>query len=329
MKAKYLILLLITSAYCVTSGCSLIYDYNNCPSDETFSVDNDWKYAPTASPEGMAYMFFPNDGNEPWRFDFPGRNGGNVNLPDGNYSVMTFNDDTSCILFSNYNNYANFTFHCRKGGLYDGLGGTIDNPLGPDTSAAGEDVEICPDTIWCCTTDYCSSHPDGVDIATDSTPSVDHINSRKLTLYPRLATACYTYTIHNVANLKGVAQMCASLSGMASSLRPSDMFRGGPVTLPVKAKATDSETISGNFLTYGLPSNPNAQNTLSLYVWLVDGKKYCFTFDVSQQISDAPDPLHVDIHISHLSLPEAGDPIGGSFDVDVDDWITIIINIQS
>lgn len=290
MKAKYLILLLITSAYCVTSGCSLIYDYNNCPSNETFSVDNDWKYAPTASPEGMAYMFFPNDGNEPWRFDFPGRNGGNVNLPYGNYSVMTFNDDTS---------------------------------------AAGEDVEICPDTIWCCTTDHCSLRPNGVDIATDSTPSVDHIDSRKLTLYPRLATACYTYTIHNVTNLKGVARMCASLSGMASSLRPSDMFRGAPVTLPVKAKATDSETISGNFLTYGLPSNPNAQNTLSLYVWLVDGKKYCFTFDVSQQISDAPAPLHVDIHISHLSLPEAGDPIGGSFDVDVDDWITIIINIQS
>ena len=65
---------------------------------------------------------------------------------------------------------------------------------------------------------------------------------------------------------------------------------------------------------------------LSLYVWLADGRKFCYGFDVSGQTRAAADPLNVDIVVSGLELPE---PVGGGFDVSVDGWVTTIINIQS
>jgi hypothetical protein len=117
----------------LTSGCSLIYDYDDCPTESVgaFLVDSDWLYAPDADPEGMAYVFFPAEGEE-WRFDFPGRTGGEVKLPDGEYSVMAFNDDTSGVLFGRKGDYDEFAFYCRKGGLYDGLGA-----VGPGRYRAG------------------------------------------------------------------------------------------------------------------------------------------------------------------------------------------------
>lgn len=314
----------------LTSGCSLIYDYNDCPTESVgaFLVDSDWLYAPDADPEGMAYVFFPAEGEE-WRFDFPGRTGGEVKLPDGEYSVMAFNDDTSGVLFGRKGDYDEFAFYCRKGGLYDGLGGTIDRPLGPDVTGQGESVEICPDMLWCGSCSSCDLRPDGVDVTRTAGASTDHSDKRLLVMYPRRIVAEYSFIVGDVSNLGGVAHVCASMSGMASYLRPSDMFRGSAVTLPVKAVADGKSTISGNFLTYGLPSEGDAPNILSLYIWLADGQKLCYTFDVTGLARGASDPLHVAIRISGLDLPESGPPTGGGFDVSVEGWITTVINIKS
>ena len=59
----------------------------------------DWHECPDADPAGMAYMFFPVSGGEPWRFDFPKKDGGRLMLPDGVFHVLSFNDDTSRVLF--------------------------------------------------------------------------------------------------------------------------------------------------------------------------------------------------------------------------------------
>ena len=68
MKTARLFLPLIIFVCHAVSGCCLIYDYDNCPpeSEDDFDVDSDWKYAPAAQPEGMAYVFFPADGGEAW-----------------------------------------------------------------------------------------------------------------------------------------------------------------------------------------------------------------------------------------------------------------------
>ncbi len=331
MKTARLFLPLIIFVCHAVSGCCLIYDYDNCPpeSEDDFDVDSDWKYAPAAQPEGMAYVFFPADGGEAWRFDFPGRAGGVARLPDGEYSVAVFNDDTSAVLFGDSDDYYNFTFYCRRGGLYDGLGGTLENPIGPDVAPGGENVEICPDMLWC---DECCDFfltPEGTALERTNGERIEAGDERCLTMYPRQAVARYRFSILEVSNLGGVARMCASLSGMASSLRPYGMYRGAPVTLPVAARAEGNSAIVGEFLTFGLPSEGAAPNMLSLYVWLADGRKFCYGFDVSGQTRAAADPLNVDIVVSGLELPESGEPVGGGFDVSVDGWVTTIINIQS
>ncbi len=291
MNRDVLLLLSVMLVAPILSGCGLIYDYDNCPPGygEGFDVEDDWRLAPSATPEGMAYIFFPYGENCCWRFDFPGKKGGDADLPDGDYNVLTFNDDTSGILFDNSESYRDFTFYCRTGALYDGLGGTIDNPLGPPVAANGEKVNICPDMLWC-----------------------DAVNTFEL--YP-----------------DGTAVERTQNSGMAASLRPSDMWRGTePVTLPLKASPETDCIISGRFFTYGLPSEPSAPNTLSLYIWLTDGRKLCYEFDVTEQARTAPDRMNVEIIIDGLSLPEVENPKpGGTFDVSVDGWTTIIIDIAS
>ena len=162
MNRDALLLLSVMLVAPILSGCGLIYDYDNCPAGYgEFDVEDDWRLAPSATPEGMAYIFFPSGDNCCWRFDFPGKEGGDVDLPDGDYNVLTFNDDTSGILFDNSESYRDFTFYCRTGALYDGLGGTIDNPLGPPVAANGEKVNICPDMLWCDAVNTFELYPDG------------------------------------------------------------------------------------------------------------------------------------------------------------------------
>ncbi len=332
MNRDALLLLSVMFVAPILSGCGLIYDYDNCPAGYgEFDVEDDWRLAPSATPEGMAYIFFPSGENSCWRFDFPGKEGGDVDLPDGDYNVLTFNDDTSGILFDNSESYRDFTFYCRPGALYDGLGGTIDNPLGPPVAANGEKVNICPDMLWCDAVNTFELYPDGTAVERTPDSGFSYSDKRRLTMYPKAIVAFYRYSVRNVENLESIDRVCASISGMAASLRPSDMWRGTePVTLPLKATPETDCMISGRFFTYGLPCEPSAPNTLSLYIWLTDGRKMCYEFDVTNQIRKAPDSMNVEIIIDGLKLPEVENPKpGGTFDVSVDGWATIIIDIAS
>ncbi len=70
-----LIDLCVVCSCLILSGCSWIYDNHYCceinEEEGSFDVFSDWHECPDADPAGMAYMFFPVSGGEPWRFDFP------------------------------------------------------------------------------------------------------------------------------------------------------------------------------------------------------------------------------------------------------------------
>ena len=82
-----LIDLCVVCSCLILSGCSWIYDNHYCceinEEEGSFDVFSDWHECPDADPAGMAYMFFPVSGGEPWRFDFPKKDGGPLMLPDG------------------------------------------------------------------------------------------------------------------------------------------------------------------------------------------------------------------------------------------------------
>lgn len=316
------------------SGCSLIYEHGECPppasGDGNFHIDVDWKSAPDAMPDGLAYMFFPIDGTDVWRFDIPGRDGGDVDILNDDYRIVCMNDDTSDIMFKDEGSYY-FTCYCRAGGLYDGLGGTIDNPIGPSVADNGEPVEICPDMMWCGSVWEMDLIAQGEWVTYDKGGEHVFQDVRGITLCPRPAVADYRFVIKDVSNLSGVKRMCASISGMASEMCPATLEHGVRcATLPLKANISGDDCVEGSFLTFGLPENPVSANILTLYVWLTDGTKLRYGFDVTEQARNAENPMNVTLVVGGIELPPSN-PIGGDggLDVSIDGWITEIIEIQS
>ncbi len=320
---KIITILLSGVSLSATGGCSMIYDYDTCP--DSFIVQSDWKYAPQASPESMAYLFFPDKGEGCWRYDFPGRQGGEAPIPDGKYHVLSFNDDSNVTIISDpdcgYRGIKAYTC-CSK--LYESLGG------GPD-SLGNQQVSACPTQLWCQAIDSMQLSANGVYWSAPGSKKQSFSPQKILTVYPRPTMASYSYEINDVSGLDGVRRMCAAISGMASELSLCDMTRAGaPVTLPLKAERSGETDIYGEFLTVGTINSSTVPNRLLLYVWLTDGRKFSYSFDVTGQARNAPDPMNVHIKVSGIELPQSTpSDSDGAFDVNVDGWVEIIIDINA
>lgn len=313
---------------------SCIYDdLPVCDEIMQLTIVNTWENAPQAAPEGMAYLFFPNGSIEPWRFDFPGRDAGTVNLPEGIYRFVMFNDDTAAIKFRVDDN-GELEAYCREGNILEGLKGGIGKE---HVDYSREKVEICPDMMWSEGYPYVNLAYDKVtyDIPTSHAQNRRIIDYDKvMRTYPARIIARYTYEIVDVANTGGIRRMCAAMSGLASSITLNDGNRSPhAVTLPFAASKQGDNAITGKFLTFGLPAphNPTASpNILYLFIWLTDGKRVEYQFDVTGQVTSAPNPLEVHIKLSGLNLPEVDDePVPGIFDPTVDGWEKIVINFES
>ena len=64
-----------------------------------------------------------------------------------------------------------------------------------------------------------------------------------------------------------------------------------------------------------------------MYAVLADDSKWYYTYDVTDQIHNAPDPRNVHIVLDGLPLPK---PIvnGGGFKPTVKEWQTVDVDIQ-
>ena|GEM_PF-525210 len=312
---------------------SCIYDGEGyCPDRLAFTIENDWHKCHDAAPEGMAYIFFPDDNSEPWRFDFAGRNAGRVNMALGNYQFLSFNDDTSNVLFRNddvYDSYEAYTSEKDLLGSIPQAERGVSLPRSSDERTVG-----CPDMMWGCAYGAFSLKYDGVRFVASPTvqtgsPAI-YSPDFVLTATQRPLTARYTFRVEDIENLSGVKSMSAALSGMAASmLLASGAKESYPSTLSLNASVLDASTAGGEFCTFGIPDNPSAENILSLFVVIKDGRRFCYQFDVTGQVRSAPDPMNVSIIVRGLEIekPETGGNAG--FDVAVDGWETVIVNISS
>lgn len=319
----------------MTSSC--VYEYPCCCiSDTGFTIVNDWTDCPDAHPEGMAYLFFPDDGSPVWRFDFPGMEAGVVSMPEGNYKVISYNDDTSTILFDDKGGYDGYKAYCCDGDI---LGRSVsqryDGGAVPQANAS-EPVKQCPDMMWGVAYcgfglqyDYLCYLPEGEPGENSYDAPWTVSENMEIVMRQRPLVARYECRIEDVKNLGGVSRMCAAMSGMAGSLDiPSGRRGPDAVTLPFAVASSGVSTISGNFHTFGIPSGSEARNMLNLFVWLADGRRFNYEFDVSDQVRNAPDSMDVLIVVRGLTIEPSEEVGGGGFDVGVDDWETIVINIQ-
>ncbi len=320
MSCRQTIKLVFLSSCLCTATESCIYQYDNCP-PETFSIVNNWGDAPDASPEGMAYFFFSVQGGQPWRYDLPGREGGVIDLPDNDYNFLCYNNDTYHVRFEEDHGYDKYVAYTTELHTKYAL---------PSRSVSSSETPVeCPDMMWGCSCRHVNLSPLRLEYG-NSPEALTITPERILPLAQKQLTARYSFDIYDVKNLDGVRVMSAMCSGLAGAINLAcGQKENYPVRMPSAAGRADSTTIAGEFICFGIPEEPTVDNYLSLMVTLTDGRKFNYEFEVSDQIRRSPDPLDVHIKIYGLELEESepGESTGG-FNVGVDNWVNVVINIS-
>ncbi len=280
----------------------------------------DWRYAPEANPASMAAYMFPTDGNPQaqggLRYVFTGRDGGSVRIPYGSYiavgmnsdindwSVLTDSDDPDLILIST-----------PDADVLDGR--NIPARMVPRHEAAAQQrIAKSPGMLW-------TDHVEGVTLK----PSPLR---QTVTLYPEERICRYyvdVLDVENIANLSG-GPVDATLSGIAEGvLAGRDAASDNPVTMPlVLTPDTGADELHGMFYTFGdTPASKNA-HILTLYLILESGEKWACSFNVTDQVDNAPDPKNVHIVVRGLELPDPQQS-GPGLVPDVNDWEAVYIDL--
>lgn len=282
----------------------------------------DWRNAPDAGPESMAMYLYDESGRNPLRYIFDNCNGGEIRAPFGVHSAICVNADNTdwARLF---NNEYNQTFEIRT-------------PDASERAAQGFPTESMPRANGT-ETERLASTPGMLYGAPDSDILLaDHGGTDTIRLYPQELVCHYMVDIYDVDNLDRVKSVTldGSLSGMAEGINIS---RGtgtdNPATLTCTLKAIPAHSqLHGEFLTFGECETVNNDHYLTVYSVLTDGEKWSHTFNVTDQISKAPDPRHVHIVIHGLSLPEPPQPgpddESTGMTVNVNGWNTVNINLR-
>ncbi len=277
----------------------------------------DWRNAPDALPESMASYFFGNEEYGTLRYIFQSKDGGLISMPEGYYSGLGMNsDDTDWARTRHIDNIDAFETYTDDATQTEAYGlSTRTVPRAPGTES--ERVAQTPGMLWTHRLD---------DVSVDASEGIQTI-----TFYPKEAVCHYMVDISDVTNLENVdrAEIDGTLSGMAEGYNHGkDCPTDNHVTMTFTLAAnTEAKTLHGEFLTFGESVSDSGTHILTIYLYLRDGSKWYYTFDVTSQVHNALDPHHVHIILSGLPLPTPIDG-GGGLKPDVNDWQTENIDLD-
>ena len=277
----------------------------------------DWRNAPDADPASMELCMYPYSGGNHLSYNIPGKDGGYIDIPEDSYdAICVNNDDLDWALYRNTNDENDFevyTHDASELGAYKLLTNSIPRAEGSEN----ERMAATPGMAW-------SSRSDNISV------KYNHETDNIITLYPEEIVCHYSVEIRDVQNISSARgeTVDGTLSGMAEGFhhgarKTSDT----PVTMPfILSVDAANNSLTGEFLTFGECDSQKALHTLTVYLFLTDGQKWYYTFDVNDQVANAPDPRHVHIVVSGLKLPET-DPHDGLIP-DVSDWQTEQIDLK-
>ncbi|MGM9799779.1 MAG: DUF5119 domain-containing protein [Muribaculaceae bacterium] len=353
-KSLYILLLSLIATLTSCHHKDLCYHH---PHSGNLRVVFDWKDAPDAYAQGMVVFFYPLDGGNPIRVDYAGMEGGTVELTNGKYRVMTYNNDTECIQFYSTNDFFKHGFFTRESspiepivgnGGYSLVSKSDEEPADGDAETQEENkrTERCvlaPDMMWGCVAEIeldengvkYISIPESERATADETPVSTEYT---IVLYPHELTCIYTYEVKNVKNLKYMQQCCGVIWGMAGELQMyEEVLSDEPVTIPFASAKSGESSIIGTFFTFGHNTAVEDTHIMQFYVIMNDGNKLLFPntkedpkadrFDVTDQVHNAPNKRRVHIVIDGLDLPEAITE-GSGFLPTVDDWDVVETDIN-
>lgn len=278
----------------------------------------DWRYAPDAYPASMAAYLYSDSMDEALRYIFSGRDGGPTHIPSGLYGALGMNsDETDWAQYRNRDDIESFEIYTKEADRLSAYGiSTRAIPRGE--GAEDEKIVETPGMVW-------ADRQDNIEIYPKAGRTV-------ITFYPQEAVCHYTVDVLDVKNIGNMppGAIDATLSGMSEGFvygkkNASDT----KVTLPfeLKKESGSSDSLHGEFLTFG--ESPVTKNAHKLVIYFVqtDGTKHYAIFDVTSQVSDAPDPRHVHIVVRGLDFP-APVSTGPGFDPDVEEWEAVNIGLK-
>lgn len=297
------------------SGCGLDNDDFLFTSTEgNVKIVMNWGTETATNPEGMSVLFYPTDGSSYWRFEIE-NDRGNAKLPVGTYNVLSFNNDTSTILFENIDYYGKALITTNSALLSDGLSANWYSSQPPtDSDDSSQNIITSPDMVWGANT-YIYRRTG---------------NTQTLTLYIQKLVAKYNVRIINVENFESVYQTGIAITGLSAGRYLSDMQLMKEIaTIPGSLNNAGNGVFSGSINGFGHISG-ESKCSLWLYFNLRDGKKLAFQYDITSMIENAPDPFNVEILIDGVKLPEVETSAPDSgLNVGLDEWDIVEIELST
>lgn len=304
-----LLALVLTCASCVHKD--LCYTH---PHTQDVKVEFVWDKVADANPEWMNVILFSEDGYGSHMYQLAGRDGGYIKLQPGRYKAIAYNGDTETIHYYGTESFEDFYLTTRYTKvLASSFKVKADAPKAPDTE--DQDALIEPERIY---------SNNVVDIEIVSNP----VGEQKIVFYLDESTMDIEVTILNAVNLKYTLGQSGSLSGLSSGvyLGRNEVANDNTI-FPFDVEKTDETTLHGKFVSFGHCPINKKEHVLTLYVTLGDGQGYMFTWDVTDQMENAPDQKHIKIVLDGVPIPK---PIvnGSGFHPDIDDWFNEEIEIH-
>ncbi|MBD5369390.1 MAG: DUF5119 domain-containing protein [Bacteroides sp.] len=277
----------------------------------------DWQNALDATAKSMALYMYDTESGEHLRYIFDNNQGGPLSIPFGTYNGLCLNsDDTDWAIIRNEDDINSFEIYTADAEALETTGlSTRTMPRARATEV--ERVARTPGMIW-------SDRQDQIYLPETTT-------NKTITFYPDEDICHYTVDIYDVDNIEAIegTSLDGTISGMAEGyLHGKKITTDNSVTMPfVMTVDRDNSSLHGEFLTFGECCTTARTHTMTVYMYLDDGSKKYYNFDVTDQVTGAADPRHVHIVIHGLSIPNPLTETGG-FIPDVDDWEAVYINLN-
>lgn len=319
MKNTYTLIILALICSVSLISCDhkdILYDDTETPE---VRIVFDWRNAPDAHPQSVVAYLFPESGsNTPFRYNFSGFEGGKANVPGGNYIGLGMNSDNSdWARFRNTDNHDQFEIYTDDLSALTTYG--LETRSLPRMAGTENErmASAASDRVWSHRQDAISVDP--------------YTLNQIITFYPEEITCHYTVTVNDIENMDYLngADLDATLSGLSESYFIGQKTTStNPVTMPVCLHPVNNKnSVSGSFINFGDTSDAGHKHILTIYLVFDDHTGSYATYDVTDQVRNAPDPHHVDIIVNGLVLPR---PIatGNGFVPNVNDWNSVDYTLE-
>lgn len=280
-----------------------------CENETGIFVKFDWQKAKHI-PEGMTVLFYNMGGELVYTFNNVPPDGELVRIESGKYRIACYNNDTEYVQWSGQNKLDSLQVQTRKS-----------QNIIPKTDKKTSKTD---DELIVTSFDYLCG-----DVLYEKDVHPKSNTEQYIVLTPEALLDRYTYEVNSLKNGKYISKVLASLSGLSQRLFLSHPdYQNGIVTMPFFNNELENHELSavGSMLNLGDYNSYTNKNILTLYIWSPGGNLKA-SFDVSDQVRNAPDPhnVHIIINTSIVVPP----PIEGDEGIDpsVDEWKDITYDV--